>query len=118
MPLLVAASFVGVHAGPASAQTAYWPWGCDRVSASQCYSGYYWHWMRVHADMVATSSSICAKSITSAGNIKNGSGCAPNTNVVNVCITNYDPVGNGYVYWAGSGTTRHINGWEDTTACD
>lgn len=94
-------------------------WSCGAASGSQCYDNTgirYNYWRGIYANMSAVSSTVCAKSITEHGNIKNGSGCNYNTTSRASCVDPGDPTNYAYVYWAGAGTIRQINGVAQTSA--
>jgi hypothetical protein len=70
--------------------------------------------------MSATSDQVCAKMITAAGNVRtavNGA-CANNTRTKYACYSGAGPAGLAYVYWAGAGSVREINGNRGSAYCD
>lgn len=98
-------------------------WSCNAASGSQCYDDAYTRggqqynaWRSVIASMSATSAQVCAKGITAAGNIKIGSGCNNGTTNRTSCLNSDPPESWAYVYWAGTGTIRLINGAAQTSA--
>jgi hypothetical protein len=100
-----------------SAQAYIHVWSCQAASAVQCYdnSGQQYNpWAQVSASMSAVSNQVCAKAITAAGNIRTGSGCNFNTTARLSCFSYALPDSWAYVYWAGNGTVRTINGRADT----
>lgn len=123
--LIVALSGVlassAVLAAAPSAPAATDSWSCAVTSAVRCYGSGYVQWLQVINGMSATSSEVCAKMITAAGNQRtpwNTNSCSYNTTAHRTCFGG-GPDARAYVYWAGAGTTRTVNGWStSSTPCD
>jgi len=113
------ALLVSIHTSAALAYTH--SWSCGAASYVQCYDNagqQYNPWAYVRASMVPNSSTICAKAITAAGNLRNPQACLSNTNLVAACLNPaFYPESWAYVYWGGPGTIRTINGYANSTNC-
>lgn len=114
--LVCAAAAFALSAGAKSASAVVW--GCDAASAVQYYHGAYDKaWLQVSNSMSATSSQVCAKQITAANNVRTPwktNACSNNTTYHRTCYS-AGPNANAYIYWAGSGTIRHVDGWATST---
>jgi len=96
-----------------SAQAYYNTSSCSVSNAQVCWSGDGYHTnIEVDAFLLGTSSSsVCAKAVTAAGNTRTGSGCttASGTTYRISCISDGNPASAAYGYWAdGSGGTKDI----------
>lgn len=87
-------------------------WSCGNYSSAQtCWAGTgYRGYKEINATIGTTRSEICAKSQTSAGNVRTGSGCNYNAWTRVSCLSSETPNSAAYVYWAGSGYAINVYG--------
>ncbi len=84
---------------------------CNQPSAGVCWDFVgqtYNAWERIQNSMSggAVVSEVCAKGVTAAGNIRNGSGCSNNTSFRDSDIVGGTPESRAYAYWGGAGGSR------------
>jgi hypothetical protein len=97
-------------------------WSCSSAaSAIQCYDytgQQYVNWASLAGYASQYSATLCSKSITAAGNVRaEGNYCSSGTLDI-TCYSSGTPDSWAYVYWAGTGSNRALEGHAHQTYCD